>query len=374
MQHDRQRSGHGDSRTENAGGSAGEIDRRGFLRAVGRTVGGLTLGGALAQAGGAWAQSAALAAAKPTVATVAAAPETLVKTLYDSLSAIQREAVCMAWEHPKRSMVQANWGIVKPTIGSLYTPEQKEMIAGILRGLTTEEWYPKIQAQMQNDAGGLDNYYAALFGSPHRDKSAGDNAGGEKDGGKFEFVLTGRHVTLRADGHSNQNAAFGGPIFYGHAVHETEDANHAGNIYWQQSQKANAVFTALDGKQRGLALLDKAPAESKINLQGAGGVFPGIAIGELSHDQKALVHATMRDLLSPYRPSDADEAMRDIGANGGLDKIHLSFYKQDDLGGDGVWDIWRLEGPALVWHFRGAPHVHTWVNIAKNAERSDAHT
>ena len=25
--------------------------------------------------------------------------------------------------------------------------------------------------------------------------------------------------------------------------------------------------------------------------------------------------------------------------------------------------IWRLEGPTLVWHFRGAPHVHAYVNI-----------
>ena len=82
----------------------------------------------------------------------------------------------------------------------------------------------------------------------------------------------------------------------------------------------------------------------------------------------------MQALLSPYRPSDAKEVMKDIAANGGLDKIHLSFYKQDDLGHDGVWDIWRLEGPALVWHFRGAPHVHTWVNIAKDAASCPTHT
>jgi hypothetical protein len=82
----------------------------------------------------------------------------------------------------------------------------------------------------------------------------------------------------------------------------------------------------------------------------------------------------MRDLLAPYRPSDAEEAMQAIKANGGLDKIHLAFYKQEDLGNDGVWDIWRLEGPAFVWHFRGAPHVHTWVNVAKDAKESKIRT
>lgn len=30
---------------------------------------------------------------------------------------------------------------------------------------------------------------------------------------------------------------------------------------------------------------------------------------------------------------------------------------------DGVWDVWQLEGPGMVWYFRGYPHVHTWVNV-----------
>jgi hypothetical protein len=257
-------------------------------------------------------------------------------------------------------MVQANWDITKPTIAELFSPDQKAMIQGILRGVTTEEWYPKLLAQMKTDAGSWDQYHVALFGDP--------------DHSKFEWVITGRHVTLRADGHSNANAAFGGPIFYGHAPKFNEDPDHPGNIYWPQAQQANAVFQALDGKQRALALLDRAPNEDQIKLQGASGAFTGIAIGDLTKDQKALVQTVMHSLLSPYRPSDAKEVMADITANGGLDKIHLSFYKQDDLGGDGVWDIWRLEGPALVWHFRGAPHIHTWVNIVKDARTADAHT
>ena len=336
---------------------ASPLNRRDFLRTAGITLGGLAVGSGLAGTASAFGQEPVAGGA---AVAAKAQSETLVKSLFDSLTPAQTADVWMPWEHAKRSMVQANWGIVKNNIGKQFNADQQEMIKGILRGLTTEEWYPKILQQMEGDAGGLPNYYAALFGSPKT--------------GKFEFVLTGRHVTLRADGHSNQNAAFGGPIFYGHAVKETENPDHAGNIYWQQSIKANGVFTALDGKQRALALLDKAPAESKIDLQGKDGMFPGIAIGELSRDQKALVKSVMRDLLSPYRPSDADEAMRDIAANGGLDKIHLSFYKQDDLGNDGVWDIWRLEGPGLVWHFRGAPHVHTWVNVVKDASLSDAHT
>ena len=54
-------------------------------------------------------------------------------------------------------------------------------------------------------------------------------------------------------------------------------------------------------------------------------------------------------------------------AGGGLDALHMAFYESDDLGDDQEWDIWRLEGPTFVWHFRGAPHVHAYVNVAKKA-------
>ena len=52
-----------------------------------------------------------------------------------------------------------------------------------------------------------------------------------------------------------------------------------------------------------------------------------------------------------------------VGA-GGLDNLHMSFYGgKMDIGNDGVWDVWKLEAENMVWYFRGAPHVHTWVHI-----------
>ena len=44
--------------------------------------------------------------------------------------------------------------------------------------------------------------------------------------------------------------------------------------------------------------------------------------------------------------------------------MSLAFYKEGDIGDDGEWDNWRLEGPSFVWYFRGKPHVHVWVNVA----------
>ena len=57
------------------------------------------------------------------------------------------------------------------------------------------------------------------------------------------------------------------------------------------------------------------------------------------------------------------EVMEIVKESGGMDKLHMAFYQQGDLQSDKVWDMWRVEGPSFVWHFRGAPHVHAYINI-----------
>ena len=42
----------------------------------------------------------------------------------------------------------------------------------------------------------------------------------------------------------------------------------------------------------------------------------------------------------------------------------MSHQAKFNLGDDEIWDRWMVEGPGMVWYFRGTPHVHTWVNIA----------
>ena len=120
----------------------------------------------------------------------------------------------------------------------------------------------------------------------------------------------------------------------------------------------------LDGKQRDQALIKVAPLEDDVAFQGPKGQFPGIPITELSADQKEHAQSVLKTLIEPYRTTDRDEVTRCLEAQGGLDACHLSFYREGDTGDDGVWDIWRLEGPSFVWHFRGNPHVHVWVNVA----------
>jgi hypothetical protein len=249
--------------------------------------------------------------------------------------------------------VAANWRITAPAIKSdFFTPGQQHLIREVFEGIIRPDWYARFDKQLADDAGGFGARQSiALFGRP--------------GAGKFEFVLTGRHMTLRCDGDSAEHVAFGGPIFYGHAASGFhEKPNHPGNIFWPQALAANGVYQMLDGKQQKQALLPTAPPESHVGFRGPGGQLPGIPVADLSADQRLHVQEVLQKLIEPYRQCDRDEVLSCLKAEGGLDRCSLAFYKQPDLGGDGVWDVWRLEGPAFVWHFRGAPHVHTWVSVA----------
>ncbi len=328
-----------------------DLHRRNFLKATGQTaLVASVLPASLARVASAGEQKKS------------STPETLVKQLYESLNPAQRSDVCFDWDYVNerkgllRSRVENNWQVTNRKINSsFYTADQQEIIRAIFEGLYNPDWIPKIEQQLQDDAGGYGKQQSiAIFGQP----------GAEK----FEFVMTGRHLTLRCDGNSADHVAFGGPIFYGHAASEfDEPSDHPGNVFWPQAVAANRVFTMLDGKQRKLALVQKRPREQAVAFQGVDGEFPGIPVAEFSADQKAEMQKVLKKLIEPYREADQAEAMQCLKAQGGLDKCSLAFYAQADIGNDKVWDNWRLEGPSFVWYFRGSPHVHVWVNVASDA-------
>jgi len=328
------------------------FDRRGFLRTVGVT--------------------AAATAAVPLLGTVPveAAPtknsvaETAVKGLYDSLTEEQHKVICFDWNFMEkgekgrgllRTFVSNNWQITKPHIKSdFYTAKQQDIIHDVFRGLINPDWYTKVTKQLKDDTGGKPwgaDQSIAIFGKPGDDK--------------FEFVMTGRHMTLRADGNTEAQMAFGGPIFYGHAAEGfNEKADHPGNVYWPQALEANKVYKMLDDKQRAKALLPHTPKEAAVQFQGPKGQFPGLPVTDMSGDQKKEMQKVLAMLIEHYRTEDQDKVQDCLKKHGGLDKCSLSFYSDEDIGGDEVWDNWRLEGPSFVWYFRGNPHVHVWVNVA----------
>jgi hypothetical protein len=319
------------------------LDRRQFVAALGKTA-----LGASALAAGTLSLRPHTAYAAPSRASTA---ESAVGRLYESLSDEQKKEVCIGWDDDRRTNISANWHVTKANVGGLSADQQK-IVHDVLRGVTSEDGYEKFLRQMDADHGGIDNYAVAIVGDPAALKDGGD--------GKCQFMLTGRHLTLRADGDTTPGAAFGGPIVYGHG-----ESTPGKNYYFYQTQRANELFSALDPDQRKKALLARAPEESAVQLREEGASLPGIGGGDLKDDQRELLGKVLADILSPYRKEDVDEVMDCLKAGGGLEKLHMAFYQQGDLEDDGVWDVWRVESPTVVCHFRGAPHVHAYINIAK---------
>jgi len=128
------------------------------------------------------------------------------------------------------------------------------------------------------------------------------------------------------------------------------------------------VFDALTEAQRRQAVLrgrgsTPGELEPSVRFRERGQAHPGIAAADLTADQRRLVEAVMREILSPYRREDADEVMELVRRNGGLERLHLAFYRDADDDSN-QWHFWRLEGPGFVWNYRVLPHVHCYVNIA----------
>jgi hypothetical protein len=328
------------------------LDRRGFLRTITSAATTAAVGGSAL-----WSLPRAIAAPSPK-----SAAETAVKSFYDTLTDAQKKTICFEWDykHPERGLLRTHvsnfWQITKPMLTSnFYTKDQQAILFDVFKGMFNPDWHEKFIKQLKDDHGGKPwggGLSCAIFGQPGTDK--------------FEFVMTGRHMTVRADGNSNSHVALGGPIFHGHAASGfNEKVKHPGNIFWRQAEVANQVYTILGGKQQKLALVERRPKdEFTVPFQGAEEKLSGIPCSEMSGDQKEAVQKVLTSLLEPYRQEDRDQVLACLKKQGGLDKCWLAFYKDGDIGDDGEWDNWRLEGPSFVWYFRGHPHVHIWINVA----------
>ena len=313
--------------------------------------------------------AAATAAAETASASLATASsaESLVGQLYQSLSPKQRSEICFDWNHvdPRRGLLRTyvanNWNVTKPEIiDDFYSDQQRELITAIFESIIHPDWHDRYYQQLEDDAGGFGHEQSiGIFGKP----SLGSDGEFVEN---FELVLTGRHMTLRCDGNSADHVAFGGPIFYGHAPDFNEGPDHPTNVFWHQATAANKLYQMLDGRQQREALLSMTPKEQEIQFRGQQSI-PGLPVTDMTADQKEHLQAVLGTLVEMYRPSDQTEALACLTKQGGLDACSLSFFSDRDIGKDKVWDNWRLEGPSFVWHYRGEPHVHVWVNVADDA-------
>lgn len=283
--------------------------------------------------------------------------EASVRALHRSLSRSQRREICFDWNYVDplrgrlRNFVSNHWQVTAPPIRSDYfTHAQQHLVHDIFTSLLDPEWYPRFLKQLDDDNHGNPwgaDQSIALLGDPER--------------GPFQFVISGRHLTLRASGNESEGAAFGGPILYGHqATGFQEEPNHPGNIFWVQALSASRLAAMLDDTQLAQALLPRLPTETDIGFRSRG---LGLPVRSLTLDQKRELEKVLAVLVEPFRAADRRRVRECLLRHGGLDACHLMFAL-DGRRSAPHFDNWRLEGPAFVWHFRGFPHVHVWVHVA----------
>ena len=139
--------------------------------------------------------------------------EALVREFFATLTPEQKAAVVMPWDHGAEKGGMAtrlkthNAAPLGKRLGEQFTKPQQELIRTTFKAiLSGEEAYERISRNGKWDnTGAFEGNGVAIFGEPS----------GEEP---FSWVFAGHHLTLRCDGNSQPNAAFGGAMDYGHSA------------------------------------------------------------------------------------------------------------------------------------------------------------
>jgi hypothetical protein len=281
----------------------------------------------------------------------------LVRRLHAGLNAAQRAEICFAWDHRDaekgllRKFIANHWQVTWPCVrGNFFSAEQRVLVHKIFCSLLDPDWVPRISLQLADDTKGH------LWGQDQSIAIIGDPAVAN-----WQFLFTGRHLTLRTGGAEGPETAFGGPVVYGHAAGGFwEPPGHPGNVFWPQAEATSRFFSTLDLSERIRAVVKRLPAEEEIGFRAEA---EGLAVAGLTPLQKQAFEAVLAALLAPFRDDDKACVRRCLAAQGGAAALRIAFSRENRISAP-LWDVWRIEGPSFVWHFQGWPHVHGWVHVA----------
>lgn len=284
---------------------------------------------------------------------------TLLRAVFDELSDDARAAALHPWDHPLRLYFNrglATGGVrVTPAALSWYG---RRLLADLACESLSSEGRTRVLGQDMTRWAGVNLASLAFCGDPRE--------------GPSQAVLSTVHLNLRLGGGPVDGSALGGPQVYGDQ-RGNGVAGLPGNVYRYQLDAANRLRDALTLAERAAVRVAVAPAQVNVGVQGHDGTFAGLAVGDLAAPARARARTLVTAILSTYPEEAAARAARCIERNGGVDALRFADYDRDFDGehrfGETPSQIFRLEGPAAVMHFRGHPHVHAFINIAEDGER-----
>ena len=279
--------------------------------------------------------------------------DALARQLYKTLDAEQREDSCVPYDHPLRQYHNRGvWGGGREVMFG-FSRHQRGILTDLMHAGLSAEGRNRVPDQDLTRWSGVNSMRVLICGDPAAPP--------------YQIVMTGVHLNLRLGGASREGAAFGGPQVYGDQ-RGNERPGLPSNVYREQFVLAQRLFQSMDAATRKRAMLERAPVQTGIELQGPRGAFPGVSIADLDPGHKALARSLVGRILATYATDEVAYALACINANGGVDAMSLSYYARGEDGAIPEAQVFRLEGPGAVLYFRGYPHVHAFINIAMNAE------
>jgi hypothetical protein len=279
--------------------------------------------------------------------------DVLAQRLFASLDAEQRADTCVPYDHPLRQY--HNRGVMGGGRDILFgfSRNQRKILTDLMYAGLSEDGRNRVPEEFFTRWSGVHALRVVICGYPAAPP--------------YQIILSGNHLNLRLGGASREGAAFGGPQVYGDQ-RGNERPGLPGNVYRDQFLLAQRILLNLDASKRELAVLEEAPVQTGIELQGRDGSFPGIAVSSLAVENKALTRDLVERIVATYPADDVAYARACLQSNGGIDALFLSYYQHGEDGAIAEGQVFRLEGPGSVMYFRGYPHVHAFINIARNAD------
>jgi hypothetical protein len=279
--------------------------------------------------------------------------DVLARKLYASLDPGQRADTCVDYDHPLRQYHNRGvWGGGRPVLLG-FNRRQRQILTDLLYSGLSSEGRERIPREYFTRWPGVHSMHALICGDPTAPP--------------YQIIFTGAHLNLRLGGKSREGAAFGGPQVYGDQ-NGNNRAGLPGNLYRDQFLTAQRLLRSLDEGRKKHALVEEAPVQTQIELQGRRGSFPGLPVADLAPEGKAMARELVSRVFSTYSPDDVAYARECLDANGGTEALFLSYYRHGDDGDIPEAQVFRLEGPAAVFYFRGHPHLHAFLNIAMDGD------
>jgi uncharacterized protein DUF3500 len=306
------------------------------------------------------------------LATAPVSYEQTLRELAASFTPGQRARIVLPADDPSRQVSNTIAILERPHLGTLLSPSQRALVERLSRAMLSERGQEAFAGTFAVE-GRLDGCVFLIYGEPET--------------GRAQAVISGGHILLRGGGESPEGNAFGGGVAYGHQVGNGR-WKIPGNAFAYHGDAANRLYARLSAAERAQAIVPAPPHELVLQPQPHGAAFRGVRVGALGEAAREEAGRLLETVFSAYPDADRARVFSYIEGNGGPGALHVAYYAShgfyEDMTayasldeadrarrGDPYWQVWRIEGPGTIVHFKGHPHVHAYIQVVRDPAKAN---